>query len=217
MKIPLANKIKKKTHRDLAFVQDKIVEELLKIIPNAVFHGGTCIWRCYQGKRFSEDLDFYFPKNKKLINNLFDILEKKGFEILKKKVSDTRVYSELKYNGVSVRLEATFQKIPGELLDYEKLDGSIITIYGLTTEQLLNEKIKTYLKRKKIRDIYDIFYLLQKINDFSKINNEIEKVFKSGILPEDKGNLPILIFEGIIPDFEKLKNYIKRKWENPNI
>jgi len=217
MKIPLANKIRKKSHRDIAFAQDKIVEELLKIIPNAVFHGGTCIWRCYDGKRFSEDLDFYFPKNKKIINLLFEILEEKGFEILKKKISDRSVYSELKLNNVSIRLEATFQKISGELLDYEKLDGPIITIYGLTAEQLLNEKIKTYLKRKKIRDIYDIFFLLQRVNDFSKIDREIEKVFKNDFVPEDKNNLPVLIFEGIVPDFDKLKNYIKRKWENPNI
>lgn len=217
MKIPLANKIRKKSHRDIAFAQDKIVEELLRIIPNAVFHGGTCIWRCYGGKRFSEDLDFYLPKNKRLINSLFEVLEKKDFIIVKKKISDTSVYSELKYNGVSVRLEATFQNIGGELLDYEKLDGSIISIYGLIPEQLINEKIKTYLKRKKIRDIYDVFYLMQIMHDFSKVDKEIEKVFRSGFVPEDKDNLPILIMEGIVPEFEKLKQYIKRKWENPNI
>ena len=144
MKLPLISRIRKELHKNIAFAQDILIEETIKVIPSTVFHGGTCIWRCYGGKRFSEDLDFYFPKNKSLIEKLFKNLENKGFEIKKKKISDRSVYSELKYGRVSVKLEATFQNIKGVLLDYEKVDGTIISIYGLAVEQLLNEKIRTY-------------------------------------------------------------------------
>ncbi len=217
MKLPLISRIRKQSHRNIASVQDILIDETFRIIPSAVFHGGTCIWRCYGGKRFSEDLDFYFPKNKKLINKLFGTLEKKGFEIKKKKISDKSVYSELKYNRVSVRLEATFQKIRGVLLDYEKINGNLISVYGLTVEKLLNEKINTYIKREKIRDIYDVFFLIKLVHNFSLIDKNIEKIIKEKTFPDDEANLKVIILEGIVPSFKELKEYIKRKWENPNI
>src|SRR6056297_1517897 len=100
MKIPLVKKIRKEGHKRIAEAQDLIVDEILRFIPRALFHGGTYIWRCYDGNRFSEDLNFYFPKNKKLIENIFNSLERKGFQIKKKNISETNVYSELVYNRV---------------------------------------------------------------------------------------------------------------------
>jgi len=77
-------------------------------LPKAALYGDTGIWRCYGGKRFSEDLDFYFPKDMKKIDILFSTLKKIGFKILKKKISENSVYSELEINRVPIRLEATF-------------------------------------------------------------------------------------------------------------
>ncbi|MBU4070428.1 MAG: nucleotidyl transferase AbiEii/AbiGii toxin family protein [Nanoarchaeota archaeon] len=217
MKLPLISRIKKELHKNIAVAQDILIEETIKIIPSTVFHGGTCIWRCYSGKRFSEDLDFYFPKKIDLIEKLFQNLENKGFEIKKKKISDRSVYSELMYNRASVRLEATFQNIRGVLLDYEKVDGTLISIYGLAVEQLLNEKINAYLSRKKIRDIYDIFFLMRLVDNVSLIDKNIKKVINDCDIPEDVEDLKVLLLEGIVPKFNELKEYIKRKWENPNI
>ena len=121
LKIPLINRVRRESHRQIAFAQDLIVEEVCNLIPGTIFHGGTCIWRCYSGRRFSEDLDFYFPKNKKIIEILFEKLKRKGFEIIKKKISERSLYSELKYNRTFVRLEATFQKIPGIIINQELL------------------------------------------------------------------------------------------------
>lgn len=63
MKIPLMLKLRKSAHKDIAAAQDLIVESLYDTFNDAVLHGGTCIWRCYQGKRFSEDIDMYIPKD----------------------------------------------------------------------------------------------------------------------------------------------------------
>ena len=217
MKIPLISKIRKESHKNIALAQDVLVEETIKIIPSTIFHGGTCIWRCYGGKRFSEDLDFYFPQNRNLIEKLFQSLENKGFEIRKKKISDRSVYSELRYSRVSIRLEATFQSIKRVLLDYEKVDGTVISLYGLTVEQLLNEKIDAYLSRKKIRDIYDIFFLIRLVGNVSLIDKNIKKVISEEDIPDDVEDLKVLLLEGVVPKFNELKEYIKRKWENPNI
>jgi len=51
--IPLILKLKKKSEKEIAYAQDIVVGELYKFFPDAVIHGGTAIWRCYQGNRFS--------------------------------------------------------------------------------------------------------------------------------------------------------------------
>ena len=92
-RIPLAVRLKRESHRKIAYAQDLVLEQVYKSFNNAVLHGGTAIWRCFSGKRFSEDLDFYLENSKEKINSVFDNLEKIGFKIVKKKVSDTSVYS----------------------------------------------------------------------------------------------------------------------------
>ena len=129
-RLPLSLWIKKETQRKIAQAQDIIVEEVYAIFEKAILHGGTAIWRCYAGKRFSEDIDFYFPKNKEKIDSIFQSLTNKGFQVLKKKISETSVYSELLFERTSVRLEATFLKKEAIITDYETLNGRIIAVYS---------------------------------------------------------------------------------------
>jgi len=214
--IPLSLRIRKESHRRIALAQDMIVEELYRKFDRAVLHGGTAIWRCYSGKRFSEDLDFYLPKDKEKINELFVELEKKGFKIIKKKILDNSVYSELEQNRVSVRLEATFQNIKGILLDYECADGNRISIYSLTPEEFIKEKASTYLKRMKIRDLYDIFFLMTKATEIKSVSKEIKKLLDEFKKPVDDLDLKAILLEGIVPSSDDMIGYIKRKWESAN-
>jgi len=63
-RIPLGLRIKRKRHREIAFLQDIIVEKLYEIFSKAVIHRETAIWRCYDGNRFSEDIDVYIEEKK---------------------------------------------------------------------------------------------------------------------------------------------------------
>jgi predicted nucleotidyltransferase component of viral defense system len=214
MTIPLSLRIRKESHRKIAAAQDLIVEELYKAFDKAVFHGGTAIWRCYGGKRFSEDLDFYLPKDNEAIAKLFKVLEQRGFRILKKKVSENSIYSELELDRTAVRLEATFQKKTGHLADYEAVDGTIKTVYSLTPEEFIEEKVNAYLKRFKIRDLYDIFFLIKLANNNIAIHlNKLIKAYKK---PIDEQDLKTIILEGIAPSSQEMIEYIQRKWENAN-
>lgn len=215
-KIPLQIRLKRETHRKIASAQDSVLKEVYEIFDKAVLHGGTAIWRCYGGKRFSEDLDFYLTKDDKKINLLFDNLKKIGFEIKKKKVSENSIYSELVLDRVSVRLEATFQNIKGVICDYEMSNGNFMSIYSLTPETFLVEKIGTYLKRFKIRDLWDVFFLLKNIENTHKIK-EIDKLIKNYKIPIDETDLKSILLEGIVPSAEDMIEYIKRKWENKYI
>lgn len=65
MAIPLILRIKRKKHRELAGLQDILIENIYEILPETVLHGGTAIWRCYLGNRFSEDIDIYIERDVK--------------------------------------------------------------------------------------------------------------------------------------------------------
>jgi len=216
IKIPLQIKLKREVHRKIAYAQDLIVKEVYSVFDKAVLHGGTAIWRCYNGRRFSEDLDFYFPNDKKKIAVLFENLEKAGFEIKKKKVSENSVYSELELDRLAVKLEATFQKVSGVICDYEMSDGNIISVYSLTPDLFLDEKAKTYLKRFKVRDLWDVFFLLKIVDKPEKIK-EIGNLIKNYKKPIDEEDLKTIILEGIVPSANEMIEYIRRKWENKYI
>ena len=216
IKIPLQTKLKREIHRKIAYAQDLIVNEVYLVFNKAVLHGGTAIWRCYNGKRFSEDLDFYLPNDKKKIEALLENLKKAGFNIKKRKISENSIYSELELNRLLVRLEATFQKISGIICDYEMSDGNIISIYSLTPESFLVEKSSAYLKRFKVRDLWDVFFLLKIVEDPRAIK-EIGNLIKNYKRPLDEGDLRVILLEGIVPSANEMIDYIKRKWENKYI
>ncbi len=210
MEIPLILKLKKKIHKDIAEAQDLIVRELYNFFEKAVLHGGTSIWRCYDGNRFSEDIDVYLESKEK-IKDFFEALRKKDFIILKKKISERSLFSVLEFNNVVVRLEAIFKK-PKKitLKEYKTSDGNFITVYTLTPEDIIKEKIEAYSKRLKIRDLYDIFFLLRYVKNKNEIVNDLEKLVKRFKNPTDEKELKVLIIEGIVPNINEILNYIKR-------
>lgn len=208
--MPLILRLKKALHKEIAKAQDLIIEELYRVFTNAVLHGGTAIWRCYQGNRFSEDIDAYIPDDKEKINALFKNLEKKGFIVEKKKITKNSLYSNMKFNRTYIRFEAVFKKINGILKEYEIADGNFITVYALSPEDLIKEKACAYSKRLKIRDLYDIFLLLRHVKEKEKVNKSLALLVKNFKMPVDKEELKVLILEGIVPTSEKMLEYIER-------
>lgn len=204
-------RLKKKSDKEIAIVQDIIVEELYKFLPDAIIHGGTALWRCYQGNRFSEDIDVYIKKDKKRIEEFFKSLESKGFKIIKKRIKEASLYSELSLSNVSVRFEATYQNKKPIFKKYETSGSFFINVYSLTPEDLLIEKVETYLKRRKIRDLYDIYFLLHHIEDKNIIRDYLEKLIKNYKEPLDEENLAKIIIAGLVPKSDQLLWEIK-KW-----
>jgi len=205
--IPLILKIKKESHKNVAMAQDMIVQEMYSVFNDAVIHGGTTIWRCFKGNRFSEDLDVYIPKDMNKLNILFEKFKKIGFIIERKKIGENSLYSTLKLNCTIVKFEALFKKVKGSLKEYETIESNFITIYTLSPEELINEKINAYLSRLKVRDLYDIFFLLRYVKEKKHIN--LKKLISNFKKPIDESDLKILILEGIVPSSEDMIKYIK--------
>ena len=119
-------------------------------------------------------------------------------------------------NRTSVRLEATFQKKPAIICDYEMSDGNFISVYSLTAEEFLIEKVNTYLKRFKVRDLWDVFFLLKTIPNPKNIK-ELGTLIKEYKKPIDEEDLKAILLDGIVPSSEDMLGYIRRKWENKYI
>ena len=210
-KIPIILRLKKESQKNIARAQDIIVEEAFKIFDKAVFHGGTAIWRCYKGNRFSEDVDVYIPKDLEKINLFFETLDKRGFKTEKKKIGENSLYSSLRFNNIIVRFESLFKIAKGELKDYETIEGEFITVHCLKLEDIIKEKINAYSNRLKIRDLYDIFFLLRYVEDKNKIREELNNFIRNFKKPLDEKNLKILIFDGLAPSVGQMLDYIGRK------
>jgi len=209
--LPIQLKLKRKIHKDIAYAQDLIVETIYEFFPSAVIHGGTAIWRCYEGNRFSEDIDMYIKKDTEKINALFLTLEKNGFSVSKKRIKENSLYSTLKFNTSIVRFEALFKAIKNPFLkEYETSEGNLINIFTLSPDDLVEEKINTYIKRKKIRDLYDLFFLLRYIKENKKIKEKLKDFIKKFEPSTDEQNLKAIIITGVTPTTKNMLDYIER-------
>lgn len=64
MKLPIMQRLKKREYREIAVFQDIVIELLYELDSSVILHGGTAIWRCYSGNRFSNDIDVYLKSNR---------------------------------------------------------------------------------------------------------------------------------------------------------
>jgi predicted nucleotidyltransferase component of viral defense system len=209
-RIPLSQRLKRRRHIEIARLQDTIVETLYRVFPEAVLHGGTAIWRCYSGSRFSEDIDAYLEKDEERIEKLFSQLKSLGFAIAKKRIKENSLYSKLVSDGTEVRLEAVFSRARGVVKEYETYEGVLINIYTLLPEDIIIEKVSAYLKRRKARDLYDIFFLLRYVKDAGRVKPALRELLADFSGPTDESDLKTLILFGVSPETKDMLDYIRR-------
>lgn len=210
--IPLALKLKRRTHRDLAGAQDIMVLGTFEAFPAAVLHGGTAIWRCYGGNRFSEDVDFYLPPSAKgKTGALAEILGRRGLATAKLKETSNSVFGEFGAGASAVRFEATFQGAREPVvIRYEMLDGSFAAVRTLTAEALLVEKSLAYMSRRKARDLYDVYFLVHLAQAGGTAKQAARNLLDSFKPPVDEGTLRTVILTGSVPTVADMKEEILR-------
>jgi len=209
-RIPLHSKIRKARHKEIAMAQDIAMETFYLVFPRGVLHGGTAIWRCYSGNRFSEDIDVYVKRDLKKIEIFFKTLGKRGFEVIKKRVKKNALYSTLKFGGVELRFEAIFKRAKGVLKEYETYEGNLLSVYTLDPETMIGEKVDAYLGRRKIRDLYDVFFLLRLVEKAETVKPKLSKLVQNFKQPIDEKELKALVLFGAIPGKKDMLEYIER-------
>jgi predicted nucleotidyltransferase component of viral defense system len=212
--LPINKKLKKKLHKTIALAQDILIMEIYNTFPSAVIHGGTAIWRCYASNRFSEDVDVYLPlaAKKADFENFLNGLKGKGFVVQKFKRTNNSIFAKFSYFGVIIRFEAIFKNIKNFLTkNFEMSDGTSIIVNTLQPEEIIKEKISSYFKRKKVRDLYDIFFLLRFVEDKRKVKSALESLLEKFVKPVDENELKVLIVSGSIPRVEDMME-VMRRW-----
>lgn len=142
-----------------------------------IFKGGTALKKCYGLNRFSEDLDFTCMGS-------FDVKElQKGMERfklefemkIKEYENGLKITLKIKgplYNGVSQSLcsfiiDVSFREnviLPSAIKTIGRFLEEIpaFDVLVMQEKEILAEKIRAILSRKKARDVYDLWFLLGK-------------------------------------------------------
>lgn len=139
-----------------------------------LFKGGTALRIIYGSPRFSEDLDFSGEKiNYELIEGLLvDVLtetEREGININLKEAKSTSggylgifYYELFDFKGninfeISLRKKESSKEVITIVNDY--LPAYTLTI--LSGKEIVEEKIKALIFRRKPRDYYDLYFILR--------------------------------------------------------
>lgn len=215
MDLPLELILKNKDYLEIARLQDEVVSRLYNINTKLTFHGGTSVWRCYGGKRFSFDLGMYV-KSSSEISKLIDNLAGYGLNVKNSKLrgGERSIYYYAVSNGkASITLEFAQKKVTDRVIaTYIKTDGSGMDIFSLSPESLIKEKVTAYLSRRAIKDLYDIFVLAH-VSDSDKTKSEIYELISNIKYPVDEKTLPQFIYYGPIPEYNSIIDYLKRRYE----
>lgn len=212
MDFPIIKNLKQKRRREIAQGQDLVIQEIYKESQEVVLHGGTAIWRCYGGNRFSWDLDFYFPEKFRFsVKALKERLKNIGIKIGKLKTTENSLYATLYYNQRTIKFGGLFKdKDQSITKQYRLVDGTSLVVNTLSSTNLLKEKVNAYLNRRKLRDLYDIYYLSGIIEEKKKIKPLLSKLLKNYKEPKSKRKLDSLIITGVAPTVESMLKEIKR-------
>lgn len=175
------------------------VELIKEILPyfgdNFVLKGGTALSLYYGLNRYSEDIDLDCTSNNmNFINKLKRHKNFSKWSISIKKDTDTVFRAMIDYGATShygsypLKIEVSSRNkdlLRSKILKYENFGG--VNVY--LVDELIKMKGVAFSGRDKIRDFYDLGYLLKNYPDkFSKENlfNIREKIFYAG---EDELNL----------------------------
>ena len=220
-------KITDAAQQEKAGLEDVLIELLYTRYPDLVFHGGTAIWRCYGGNRYSRDLDFYYkPKSpdEDSYKELIKFFKEAGFAMKGKNYNrETRTMQFLVEGSTKMKVDMNLGYKKGTDAEYTKVDGSRIVVISLTPEELLNEKMDAYedklhskdqTKQPEAHDLYDIYFLTGIIEGASTQSRK-----RAGALikeigdrqPGDMGSLGHMMLSGVAPTFKLMVEKIE-KW-----
>ena len=158
---------------------------------NLLFKGGTALRFIYGSPRFSEDLDFTGENiyRYQMIDTLFiDVLSeigKQGIEIGFKEAKPTTggylgiIHYQLYDFGEDMKFEISLRrakKLTKEITTIINDYTPPYTIVCLSRKEIVKEKMRALLERKKPRDYYDLYFFLR--------HPELHKFIKKALLKE---------------------------------
>ncbi len=166
-----------------------------------IFGGGTVLRLAYESPRFSDDLDFYLKKNitfLKFKKNIESISEKINLEITDLAEKRFTLLAEFKIKEDFLKLpfrmkievrKKTFKKnFEPKILNSPTVNFQVL-MFVLSFSKIKELKEKALKSRKEPRDLFDLWFIAQKLKiPFQpkiKINSKKTKQELSKYLPAD--------------------------------
>ncbi len=197
----------------LAELQDYVIDLIYDSFQqDALLYGGTAIWRCFGGMRFSEDIDIYLDRN--AFDDFITSLEENGMRLVWQD-PDFPTRARIARGETEMLLESKPGFAENEIRSYSRTDGSVKTISVLSPTELMVRKIEAYQGRRFIRDIYDLYVLTGWLNNTDyTVKSELSFFLRELRAPVDEGVLSSLLYAGAGDlNFARIVDYIKR-WVN---
>ncbi|MGX2972642.1 nucleotidyl transferase AbiEii/AbiGii toxin family protein [Helicobacter sp. T3_23-1059] len=179
----------------LAFMQ----EILGYVGDNFILKGGTALRFYYGLDRYSEDLDFdSISSNMDITKCLKKHKDFNSWQIYEKKITDSSLRLTIDYGAKSdlgiypLKIDISGRdkiRLRNNLLKYSTING--VNVYDIET--LVDLKSTAFCQRDKIRDFYDIGFLLEKYPqcfDDKTLANIATKIMYSG---KDELNAQLMI------------------------
>lgn len=213
MRVPLFNRLKRQLHREIGLVQDRVVEAVYSLEENAVLHGGTAIWRCFQGNRFSEDLDFYFLPKKGFKEKFATEIISAGFVLGEFKQTEATVFSKIVHGSIIVSVKVVLREFKNPIVkEFERVDGSFFDVFVPSAEDLLLEKLSAFKSRRLVRDIFDVYHLSNFAGEQPCFRGKVCALLEGLPVPLDEKNLKTVVLSGAVPSFEQMRQALNRRF-----
>lgn len=212
MDLPISSLLKRRDELETAQLEDDVISILTNITDKMAMHGGTAIWRCYNGKRFSTDIDVYmWDENFK--EKFVAAVGKIGVKVSKFREKGITFIHVIK-NNTEIKIEPMNMEKRALLVPYERIDGSKVNILALSPEDLISEKTEAYGNRRAYKDLYDITILLNSVKDPDKIKRVLSEFAKDIPVPDESiqslTEFKATVYAGIVPTYTKMADFIKR-------
>lgn len=200
-----------------------------RLLSRIVFAGGTMLRLCYGLDRYSSDLDFWIIKE----TNFSEMLKKikkylgKYYSITDAANKRYSLLLELKAAAYPRRLKIEIRKEIKNIktvasIAYSKDANIQVLVKTVSLTDMMNTKIKAFLDRKEIRDVYDMEFLLKSGVELSAPPDILKSLVK-GIEALSRNDYKVKLSSLLEPakrkyfqerNFAILLMYIKRKLQN---
>jgi predicted nucleotidyltransferase component of viral defense system len=217
MRLPMLKVLKKREYRELALFQDTVVSVLYHVDSAVVLHGGTCIWRCFGGSRFSSDIDAYIPSRSSLEKIKTGILAAASdHDVRVDKIKDTGNLIFMAFSSGTAYLKVEMNYMKRDLRPvptrFEKADGTYTEVLAPGPEDLILEKMAAYSDRRFIRDIYDMYVLSDYVEPSDKTKKAVIGFIDAVRPPVNEDDLKALVYEGPVPSFKGMIEHIRGRF-----
>ncbi|MDE1869068.1 MAG: nucleotidyl transferase AbiEii/AbiGii toxin family protein [Candidatus Micrarchaeota archaeon] len=211
MQDPIELSLKTELQIAMARLQDKIVESIFNLEPGIVMHGGTAVWRCYNGNRFSDDIDIYATdKQTETLNHKLDnALSKRGVRLDYPKYSARSLECSDGFATIKLQAQEPSRPIRSVQRGYTRSNGTLFPITTMSASAIVIEKIETYKSRRYARDLYDIYHLISNERLDVKAIAALKAFYRAGVQkPADMEKLADLVYAGAPPTFDTMLDSI---------